>query len=276
MGKRRYADRSDSESTSSDEDDSVENQICKLQAKLKVLQRIKKRRPESKPVAPYSEIERLVVVGQLEHIFGSIPPPPPPPLPPDDGSLFSPSASEANVNLPPSGLYSQNEDWFLQDDEGGFNGGRNWHWFWIVGDVSQLARPRRPDLRKAPLGVPNEDPELDHRFLQALGSEEPTLVIGNNLHKNVAVTWSMILGAGLPKETREALTAKYPPPQNCSVVGAPKLNPEIQIRLNTVAAKRDARKADFQNQLGTTLSSVGKTISRLLDPQPISRRIESP
>lgn len=38
-----------------------------------------------------------------------------------------------------------------------------------------------------------------------------------------------------------------------------------------MATKRDAGKADLQNQLGAALSSVGKTISRLLDPRPISQ-----
>lgn len=115
MGKRRYSESSDSSSISSD-GDCVEDQIHTLRAKLKALEKRKRRRPDTKPVASYSETEQPVVAGQTEHLFGSVPPPPPPPLPPGDGCF--PSTSGANTN-PQFGSHSesQNEDWFLQEED---------------------------------------------------------------------------------------------------------------------------------------------------------------
>lgn len=78
--------------------------------------------------------------------------------------------------------------------------------------------------------------------------------------------WSSYLSAGLEKDTREALTAKYKLAENCPLLDAPKLNPEIEASLTTAQIKRDQFSMSIQNKLGRALSAQGSVLNVILSP----------
>lgn len=60
------------------------------------------------------------------------------------------------------------------------------------------------------------------------------------------------------------LANKYPPIENCKLVAAPKVNPEIMMSLSDQHKSRDNRLADIQKWIGAGMTAIGKAISALL------------
>lgn len=80
----------------------------------------------------------------------------------------------------------------------------------------------------------------------------------------MAARWENILKNGLLDETRKELIIKYPPPDNCVLLSAPKVNPEVKVAVPPQTLRRDDRLATRQSQIGASLAAIGATITLLL------------
>lgn len=110
---------------------------------------------------------------------------------------------------------------------------------------------------------------FDPTLLQALGDIEPdTAEFGDDLQADLAKQFEKILVCGLKKENKEELLKKYLIPKNLPFAKSPELNPEIGGMLAEVCKLRDKRLFAKQNQLGKSLSALGKAITGLLKKDP--------
>ena len=109
-----------------------------------------------------------------------------------------------------------------------------------------------------------EEP-LQGELLEVIGKRlgEET-VLAPAIHTDIVVRWEEILKRGLPKEEREILIKKYPPPENARGIAAPKLNPEIKVCIQETILKRDERIVAKQGKIAACLAAVGKALSRTI------------
>ncbi|XP_026727564.1 uncharacterized protein LOC113493758 [Trichoplusia ni] len=113
-------------------------------------------------------------------------------------------------------------------------------------------------------GSEEQAPELDPDTLTALGeTTEETPTLGPKIHDKLSSLWLPILRKGINKETKEKLLKKYPIPENCTLLQAPKLNPEISAAVTEAARSRD--KEAVQQQLGRGIVALNKGLELLLD-----------
>lgn len=125
-----------------------------------------------------------------------------------------------------------------------------------------------PNLEESNQGEGSEEqtPELDPDTLTALGEtteEAPTL--GPKIHDTLSGLWLPILRKGINKEAKEKLLKEYPIPENCTLLQAPKLNPEISAAVTEAARSRDKRVEAVQQQLGQGIVALNKGLELLLD-----------
>lgn len=133
-------------------------------------------------------------------------------------------------------------------------------------DVALSTPANEPDSNPAPEILEDATPpELDAEILQILG-EDPTKpsVFGKQIQNDVAVRFEHIATTGLTKEDRKNLTDKYLVPENCKLVGAPALNPEIKAALSEMVVKRDKVIETKQSIMAAAISSLGQAITVLL------------
>lgn len=92
---------------------------------------------------------------------------------------------------------------------------------------------------------------MDAEFLLALGDpadESPTY--GEKIHQILADRWLPILRNGVLKENKEKLMKEFSIPENCKLLRAPTLNPEISAAITEAARSRDKKLQTSQQQLG--------------------------
>lgn len=109
-------------------------------------------------------------------------------------------------------------------------------------------------------------PELDAELLIALGDtpdEVPTY--GEKIHQNLAQRWQPILSRGLLKEPKDKLLKEYAVPENCKLLRAPSLNPEISAALTEPVKARDKKIETAQQQLGLGLTAINRAMTILLN-----------
>lgn len=107
--------------------------------------------------------------------------------------------------------------------------------------------------------------ELDSEILTALGastSEGPEY--GEKIHENLAQLWLPLLKKGLSKEDKEKLLKNHLVPQNCNLLQAPKLNPEISAAIADSARNRDRKLVSSQQQLGAGITAINRAMDLLL------------
>lgn len=115
------------------------------------------------------------------------------------------------------------------------------------------------------MDVSDYDPDL----LRELGDEEADPAeFGDDLQADVAARFQRILQDGLNKEEKDGLIKKYPYPKNVPLAKSPTLNPEISVNLAEACKLRDKRLLSKQDQLGKTLSALGKALTNLLKKTP--------
>lgn len=109
-------------------------------------------------------------------------------------------------------------------------------------------------------------PELDTDILTALGEvTEDVPKFGENIHDNLARLWTPILRKGLDKEIKEKLQKQILIPENCSLLQAPKLNPEIAATISDATRYKDKRVETSQQQLGLGIAGLNRGLSLLLE-----------
>lgn len=110
--------------------------------------------------------------------------------------------------------------------------------------------------------------ELDSEILTALGastSDGPEY--GEKIHENLAQLWLPLLKKGLPKEEKEKLLKDLLVPQNCNLLQAPKLNPEISAAVAESTRNRDKKLVSSQQQLGAGVTAVNRAMDLLLNKE---------
>lgn len=100
-------------------------------------------------------------------------------------------------------------------------------------------------------------------LLELLGESPQELEVGPPVEKEIANMWQQICKKGVSKECKNNLIKKYLIPENCLVLRAPKLNPEIKSGIGKSIQRRDQYQANAQNQLGTAIAAVTKSMTIL-------------
>ncbi|XP_063896309.1 uncharacterized protein LOC135118385 [Helicoverpa armigera] len=115
-------------------------------------------------------------------------------------------------------------------------------------------------------GSEEQAPDLDPDILSALGETiEDIPTLGPKIHDKLSSLWLPILKKGINKETKEKLLKEYTIPENCTLLQAPKLNPEISAAVTEAARSRDKRVESVQQQLGQGIVALNKGLELLLD-----------
>lgn len=113
---------------------------------------------------------------------------------------------------------------------------------------------------------PTPLPDLDPDILSALGEvTEDTPTFGEKIHDNLSKLWLPILRKGIEKEAKDKLMKQYQIPENCTLLQAPKLNPEIAATISDVTRNKDKRVESAQQQLGLGITALNKGLSLLLE-----------
>lgn len=108
-------------------------------------------------------------------------------------------------------------------------------------------------------------PELDSELLQALGdASDDAPVYGPDIHDKLAQRWLPILKKGLQTEAKEKLLKLYTVPENCKLLKAPTLNPEISAAVADIVRARDKKILTKQDQLGLGITAINRAMSLLL------------
>lgn len=105
----------------------------------------------------------------------------------------------------------------------------------------------------------------DQILLKVLGANPKyDKKLGEDLHEEVSVRWDNYATKGVDKNIIEDLVKKFPPPNNCQALQAPKLNSEIEICLTREAKKQDVFITQLQTQTASVLSAIGILISDII------------
>ena len=109
------------------------------------------------------------------------------------------------------------------------------------------------------------DTELNQAVLSILGYElSPAKNLTPPFQKEVAISCTNVLQKGIIDDDRLSLINKYPSPENCPLLKAPQVNPEVLSVTREVVARRDGKISDLQNQIGAALTALGRAITSLL------------
>ncbi|CAG9110161.1 unnamed protein product [Plutella xylostella] len=132
-----------------------------------------------------------------------------------------------------------------------------------VGEIVEDIISDHADPEQGPIAPPELDPDI----LLALGeASEDTPQYGEKIHDNLARLWLPILRKGLDKEAKQKLMKQFLIPNNCSLLHAPKLNPELSAFASEATRSKDKRVEAVQQQLGLGITALNKGLSLLLEP----------
>lgn len=111
-----------------------------------------------------------------------------------------------------------------------------------------------------------EDAEsLDSELLEALGNtDEDNPVYGPDIHAMLAQRWLPILKKGLKSEVKDKLLKEYAIPENCKLLKAPTVNPELRAAVNDIAKNRDKKIQNEQDCLGLGITAINRAMTVLL------------
>ncbi|XP_059048246.1 uncharacterized protein LOC131843591 [Achroia grisella] len=107
--------------------------------------------------------------------------------------------------------------------------------------------------------------EVDPDILIALGeitNDSPDY--GEKIHDCLAKIWTPLLKKGLSKDVRKKLIKDYLIPENCPLLKAPTLNPEILAALPETGRFRDKKILASQQQLGVGITAINRGLNILL------------
>ncbi|KAI5641230.1 hypothetical protein NE865_06494 [Phthorimaea operculella] len=131
------------------------------------------------------------------------------------------------------------------------------------GDISSAQIPEGPEVQTQAGNDP--EPELDPELLEALGESTcDTPEYGPKIHENLANLWLPLLRKGMSKDNKEKMLKEYLIPDNCRLLQSPKLNPEISAAVPDLARNRDKGLMSQQQQLGSGITAVNRTLDLLL------------
>ncbi|XP_048004363.1 uncharacterized protein LOC125240514 [Leguminivora glycinivorella] len=105
--------------------------------------------------------------------------------------------------------------------------------------------------------------ELSEEIVALLGEAPEKIVFSPNLLEQLASRWQDIIKKGLNKEERDKLIKKYPVPENCKVIGAPKMNLEAQSAAGDTLVNRDKAIEQKQTEVSCALTAIGLALNKL-------------
>lgn len=109
-------------------------------------------------------------------------------------------------------------------------------------------------------------PALDDNVLSMLGEAAATTQsFSAPIHQDISIRWNNILINGLTLDKRSELLQKYSPIENCPLIAAPKVNPELAVSFSETALQRDTRLAKIQDQIGSSLTAIGLLLQTFID-----------
>ncbi|XP_063368524.1 uncharacterized protein LOC134657308 [Cydia amplana] len=107
--------------------------------------------------------------------------------------------------------------------------------------------------------------ELDDEILEVLGdAPKSEIKMGKPTHKDLASRWQEILDKGLVKETKDKLTEAYLIPENCDLLVAPLLNPEVKAALADNLVKRDNAIMAKQHQIAIAIAALNQAAELII------------
>lgn len=113
--------------------------------------------------------------------------------------------------------------------------------------------------------ISDTEKELDDDILQLLGdapkTESPR---GPPINKHVANIWSNILAKGLKTEDKVQIMDLYSVPENCALLLAPTLNPEVKSAVRDDIVEHDSWLMRQQKQIGMAISALGLAVNSLI------------
>lgn len=110
---------------------------------------------------------------------------------------------------------------------------------------------------------------MDQGLLLMLGDDpSQTKAYGKDIHPELAVRLEHIATIRLSKETRKELLDKYMLPENCKLIDAPALNPEIKAATTEIIVKRDKAIEQRQKQIASATSCVAEALTLLFSSEP--------
>ncbi|XP_063385762.1 uncharacterized protein LOC134671841 [Cydia fagiglandana] len=129
----------------------------------------------------------------------------------------------------------------------------------------EKAAPEKEDL------VQNSDKKEDTQaiedisdnILALLGDAPEEVAFGPNLLGQVASRWQDIIKKGMNKDDRDKIMKKYPAPDNCKIIGAPKMNLEAQVAAGETLVHRDKAIEMKQNEVSCALTAIGLALNKL-------------
>ncbi|CAK1585599.1 unnamed protein product [Parnassius mnemosyne] len=131
-----------------------------------------------------------------------------------------------------------------------------------IADIEPLNSEYRSDKNSA---LNNEETKYDSDQEPVVSELEADILTATKIHDKLAQLWLPILRKGIHKEAKEKLLKEYLIPENCSLLQAPKLNPEISAAVSEGTRTRDKRVEAVQQQLGEGISALNKGLELLLD-----------
>ncbi|XP_073964209.1 uncharacterized protein [Choristoneura fumiferana] len=125
--------------------------------------------------------------------------------------------------------------------------------------------PASPPAALAPVLPAADGDSLDSELIEALGDPNDEIpVYGPEIHSMLAERWLPVLKKGLKSETKEKLLKEYAVPENCKLLKAPTVNPELRAAVNDVAKNRDKKIQVEQDQLGLGITAINRAMTVLL------------
>nr|CAI5823020.1 unnamed protein product [Callosobruchus analis] len=119
--------------------------------------------------------------------------------------------------------------------------------------------PRKGNMKR------KYDKELEYLRTKLSKLEKKMNKIRRYESESIAVRWSSYLSTGLDRETKVKLLEKYKIPQNCKIVGGPKLNQELEAMLTPLELKKNNFLLELQALVGKGLVAIEKVLSNLIE-----------
>lgn len=138
--------------------------------------------------------------------------------------------------------------------------------------------PLQPDAQAGETTTLVEDaaPVLDAEFLCALGDkidEVPTY--GEKIHPVLAERWQPLLRSGMTRDVKEKLLKEYAIPENCKLLRAPSLNPQLLRPLTDATKGRDKKMEAAQQQLGLGMTAINRAMTILLTEEDKQSKVQA-
>lgn len=105
--------------------------------------------------------------------------------------------------------------------------------------------------------------EISDSVLVELLGDDPTFssTYGADLHEDLAARLEHTATHGISKDLRKDLIDKYLVPNNCKLISAPALNPEIKAAMTDITMKRDKNIEQRQKQMSAAISCLSQIIN---------------